>query len=283
MLRAHYASADRQYKVILVGDSGVGKTTMLRTLVREPQPTHVDSTIGVDFCYSVHRIHPRGAARVDHKHVKLQIWDTAGQERFRSLTSAYYAQANAVVMVYDTTDLASAQHLESFYQDIRRELRGSSWCDLVWHIVGTKVDLMTTPDEHVVDTIQALIERISAEPSPGCDECSNDDDDATSRPNENPATTSVTSSSVYSDVDLDREDEPRPRIFASTMNAHNAPMVMGTYDRIAYELYDQEHDALSATDQHSSSGTTGKTVLMADRLRTDTCAEGGLRRGGCSA
>ena len=89
------------------------------------------------------------------------------------------------------------------------------------------------------------------------------------------------------------------------MNAHDAPMVMGTYDRIAYELYDQQHqNALSATDPYSPPGSTGstyaaetatqstdstwaigKTVLMTttDRLRASTCAEGGgERRGGCS-
>ncbi|CDR96730.1 Rab1a, putative [Babesia bigemina] len=92
------ASKDYDYlfKLVLVGDSGVGKSCVL---LRFADDTFTDSyitTIGVDFRFRT--------IEVGGRRVKLQIWDTAGQERFRTITSAYYRGADGIVVVYDITD-----------------------------------------------------------------------------------------------------------------------------------------------------------------------------------
>ena len=92
---------DALYKVILIGDSGVGKSSLLQRFI-EPHgalPARGLPTIGVDF-----RILTK---EYGGKRVKLQIWDTAGQERFRTIASSYYRGAHLIVIVADLTDPAS--------------------------------------------------------------------------------------------------------------------------------------------------------------------------------
>ena len=87
---------DYLFKLLIIGDSGVGKSCLL---LRFAEGTYTDSyisTIGVDF-----KIH---TVNLDGKVVKLQIWDTAGQERFRTITSSYYRGAHGIIVVYDVTD-----------------------------------------------------------------------------------------------------------------------------------------------------------------------------------
>jgi small GTP-binding protein len=84
------------YKFIIVGSSGVGKTSILKRLVEDSFSEDSLATIGVEFESTV--------IMVDSQKVKLQIWDTAGQERFRSIAKAYYRNAVGVIVVYDLTD-----------------------------------------------------------------------------------------------------------------------------------------------------------------------------------
>eukprot|EP01036_Dinobryon_divergens_P025024 gene25024-33534_t len=84
---------DNLFKLVVIGDTGVGKSCLLLRFADETFTENHVSTIGVDFRFRT--------VKVDKKTVKLQIWDTAGQERFRTITSAYYRGADGIIIVYD--------------------------------------------------------------------------------------------------------------------------------------------------------------------------------------
>ena len=87
---------DIQIKLLMIGDSGVGKTCLLLRYANDSfSPTFI-TTIGIDF--KIKNI------QLDGKRVKLQIWDTAGQERFRTITTSYFRGAQGILLVYDVTD-----------------------------------------------------------------------------------------------------------------------------------------------------------------------------------
>lgn len=106
------SSYDYLFKVLLIGDSGVGKSSLLSRFCDDSFTESYISTIGVDF-----RI--RSMAVAD-KLVKLQIWDTAGQERFRTITSSYYRGAHGIVVVYDITVAKSFETLDYWFEEIDR-------------------------------------------------------------------------------------------------------------------------------------------------------------------
>uniref|UniRef100_A0A8C0GKU7 Uncharacterized protein n=1 Tax=Chelonoidis abingdonii TaxID=106734 RepID=A0A8C0GKU7_CHEAB len=95
---------DYLFKLLLIGDSGVGKSCLLLRFADDNYTDSYISTIGVDF--KIRTIELEG------KTIKLQIWDTAGQERFRTITSSYYRGAHGIIIVYDVTDQEYADTLE---------------------------------------------------------------------------------------------------------------------------------------------------------------------------
>lgn len=116
-------------KIIMVGNSGVGKSALLKAFMGDPfQSTHT-STIGVDF--EIKQV------VADGKTVNLQIWDTAGQERFRTITTSYYRSSDAIFLAYDVTDANSFRDLETWLEDIRLYAREN--VDIM--LIGNKVDL----------------------------------------------------------------------------------------------------------------------------------------------
>ncbi|KAF7232522.1 hypothetical protein EG68_09876 [Paragonimus skrjabini miyazakii] len=102
---------DYLFKLLLIGDSGVGKSCLLLRFADDTYSDTYISTIGVDF--KIRTI------ELDGKAVKLQIWDTAGQERFRTITSSYYRGAHGIIVVYDVTDQGSFNNVHSWLEEIK--------------------------------------------------------------------------------------------------------------------------------------------------------------------
>ncbi|CAM9686780.1 unnamed protein product [Chrysoparadoxa australica] len=103
---------DHLFKLVLIGDSGVGKSCLLLRFADDAFTDSYISTIGVDFRFRT--------VKIDKKTVKLQIWDTAGQERFRTITSAYYRGADGIIMVYDVTNQESFGHVNDWLSEVNR-------------------------------------------------------------------------------------------------------------------------------------------------------------------
>ena len=120
---------DYLFKVVLIGDSGVGKSNLLSRFTRNDFTLESKSTIGVDFATR--------ALEIDGKSVKAQIWDTAGQERYRSITSAYYRGAVGALLVYDIAKMHSYESVERWL----KELREHAEAGLIVLLVGNKTDL----------------------------------------------------------------------------------------------------------------------------------------------
>uniref|UniRef100_A0A2K6UR48 small monomeric GTPase n=1 Tax=Saimiri boliviensis boliviensis TaxID=39432 RepID=A0A2K6UR48_SAIBB len=131
------------HKTILVGDSGVGKTSLL---VQFDQgkfiPGSFSATVGIGFTVSTGRYCrvrwlQNKVVTVDGMRVKLQIWDTAGQERFRSVTHAYYRDAQALLLLYDITNKASFDNIRAWLTEIHEYAQR----DVVIMLLGNKADM----------------------------------------------------------------------------------------------------------------------------------------------
>ncbi|KAH7731890.1 RAB family member [Aphelenchoides avenae] len=116
------------FKVVLVGNAGVGKTCLVRKFTQGIFPPGQSSTIGVDFMIKT--------VRVGDDKIKLQIWDTAGQERFRSITQSYYRSAHAIVLVYDVACQPSFDCLPEWLSEIEQYANRK----VLKILVGNKVD-----------------------------------------------------------------------------------------------------------------------------------------------
>ncbi|KAG8235471.1 hypothetical protein J437_LFUL014101 [Ladona fulva] len=120
---------DYLFKLLLIGDSGVGKSCLLLRFADDTYTESYISTIGVDFKIRT--------VDLDGKTIKLQIWDTAGQERFRTITSSYYRGAQGIIIVFDCTDQESFTNVKNWLEEIDRYA-----CDSVNKLlVGNKCDL----------------------------------------------------------------------------------------------------------------------------------------------
>ncbi|KAK6162926.1 hypothetical protein DH2020_002767 [Rehmannia glutinosa] len=122
---------DYVFKIVLIGDSAVGKSQLLARFSRNEFNLDSKATIGVEF--------QTRTVTIDHKTVKAQIWDTAGQERYRAVTSAYYRGAVGALLVYDITKRQSFDHVARWLE----ELRGHADKNIVIMLVGNKSDLGT--------------------------------------------------------------------------------------------------------------------------------------------
>jgi Ras-related protein Rab-1A len=103
---------DYLFKLLLIGDSGVGKSSLLLRFADHTFDDRYISTIGVDF--KIRTVDLQG------KTIKLQIWDTAGQERFRTIVSSYYRGAHGIIIVYDVTDRDSFDNVKHWLSEVDR-------------------------------------------------------------------------------------------------------------------------------------------------------------------
>ncbi|KAF8481420.1 ras-domain-containing protein [Gautieria morchelliformis] len=126
---ADSSNYDYLFKVVLIGDSGVGKSNLLSRFTRNEFNIESKSTIGVEFATR--------SINVDGKTVKAQIWDTAGQERYRAITSAYYRGAVGALLVYDIAKHATYVNVTRWL----KELRDHADSNIVIMLVGNKSDL----------------------------------------------------------------------------------------------------------------------------------------------
>ena len=120
---------EQLYKIIIIGDSGVGKSNILGRYLHNEFKHDTKSTVGVEFGSK--------QLKVDGVNIKLQIWDTAGEERYRAITSAYYKGSKGCFIVYDITSEISFENVEKWYEEIRK----SAEKEISVILVGNKCDL----------------------------------------------------------------------------------------------------------------------------------------------
>ncbi|XP_048867039.1 ras-related protein Rab-18-B-like isoform X1 [Brienomyrus brachyistius] len=128
-------------KILIIGESGVGKSSLLLRFTDDMFDPDLAATIGVDFKVKT--------IAVDGNKAKLAIWDTAGQERFRTLTPSYYRGAQGVILVYDVTKRDTFTKLDNWLNELE------TYCtryDLVKMLVGNKID----KENHEVDRNEGL-------------------------------------------------------------------------------------------------------------------------------
>lgn len=120
---------DKLFKIILTGDSGVGKSNILSRYVNDEFMYESKSTIGVEFCTKT--------IFLDNLIIKVQIWDTAGQERFRAITRAYYRGSHGIIMVYDITSRKSFENIGRWVVESEQHIDDKT----IVLLVGNKSDL----------------------------------------------------------------------------------------------------------------------------------------------
>ena len=120
---------DFKLKIVIIGDSGVGKTNLLKRFVSNVFTENTKATVGVEFMTKSYKI---------NKHIfKIELWDTAGQERYKSITAVYYKGAKGALIVYDTTSKPSFDDIDKWLN----EIRDKSSNDIKLMIIGNKIDL----------------------------------------------------------------------------------------------------------------------------------------------
>ena len=124
-----YDKEDYKIKLIILGDSGVGKTNLITRFASDKFNKNSKATIGVEFIYKT--------LKINNEIFKIEIWDTAGQERYKSITSAYYKGAKGAIIVYDITSEQSFKNIEIWMH----EVKGKALNNLQIMIIGNKTDL----------------------------------------------------------------------------------------------------------------------------------------------
>ena len=118
-----------KFKLIIVGDSSVGKTNLINRFAANQFNINSKSTIGVEFVYKT--------LKINNDIIKVEIWDTAGQERYKAITSAYYKGAKGAIIVYDITSEESFNNIEMWIQEVKAKALNN----LQIMIIGNKSDL----------------------------------------------------------------------------------------------------------------------------------------------
>ena len=132
---------DYKLKIVVIGDSGVGKTNLIRRFILNTFSENTKATVGVEFISKSYKI---------NNHIfKIELWDTAGQERYKSITAVYYKGAKGALLVYDTTSKISFNSIDKWME----EIRDKTTSDIKLMIIGNKIDLK---DYREVTTEEAI-------------------------------------------------------------------------------------------------------------------------------
>jgi small GTP-binding protein len=146
------------YKVLLLGDTTVGKTCFLMKYTDKTfQDIHM-ATIGLDYRLKTMKLK-------SGKNIKLQIWDTAGQDRFRAITKNYYKGANGIILIYDVTNAQTFENVKNWISQIKEEANPN----VVIYLAGNKIDLpeetksvSTEAGQRMADEYKLLFKEASA-------------------------------------------------------------------------------------------------------------------------
>lgn len=153
---------DYLFKIILIGDSGIGKSCLLNRFVDNTYEPNNISTIGVDFKMKT--------VQIGTRNIKLQIWDTAGQERFRTVVSSYYRGSHGVLLCFDLHDPESFENLKTWLAEINRYCRP----EVPIFLIGTKGDLEQRVKQDDIDRLCSTYHykfiRTSSKQSFNCDQ-----------------------------------------------------------------------------------------------------------------
>lgn len=141
-------SFEQLFKILLLGDSGVGKSSIIQRFTRNEFNAQMVSSVGVDF--------KSKDLIINNKRVKLQVWDTAGHERFRTITTSYYRGAHAIVTVFDLSDRETYEHVEKWLEEINKFAKEN----VLKFLVGNKSDL-TNKRQVSSEEIRALVSRLA--------------------------------------------------------------------------------------------------------------------------
>lgn len=132
-------------KLIIIGDSGVGKSSLLHRFIEDTFSEDQTQTIGIEYGAKI--------LDINGTKVKLQIWDTAGQERYKSVTRSYYRGAMGGIIVYDVTNRSSFECVPQWLSDMR-QLAGN---DVVVMLIGNKIDLAKKDNSRAVTHNEASL------------------------------------------------------------------------------------------------------------------------------
>lgn len=133
---------DYSIKIVIVGDSGVGKSNILTRYVQNEFNMDSKATVGVELSTKTYKI--------NDKYVKVHLWDTAGQERYKSITAAYYKGAKGAMIVYDITRSETFKNVDKWFNEIREY--GEK--NVVMMVIGNKSDLKNLRDVEETESLQ---------------------------------------------------------------------------------------------------------------------------------
>ena len=129
---------EKQIKVILLGDSGVGKSCIINRYINDVYDPNIESTLGSNALSKL--------IKKDRVSYILNLWDTTGQEKYRSITNLFIKGSNIVILVYSIDSLSSFKGLDFWYKSVNEKLEGDKY---VLAVVGSKSDLIENQDEVV--------------------------------------------------------------------------------------------------------------------------------------
>ena len=133
---------DIKMKLIVLGDTNVGKTSLIQSYIMGYVPNKYCSTVGIDFLYK--------NLTINNHNVDLHIWDTTGQERFMSIVRPYYKGSHAIMLIFDLNNLVSFNHIETWLREIYNNIEESTY---MLYLIGNKNDCEIFVSKDVIQTL----------------------------------------------------------------------------------------------------------------------------------